>query len=229
MAGLIQGKKCLVIGAGDLMSVKLQLDPGDMVIAVDGGIKYCEQLRINPDLLIGDFDSVSDDYGLLIDEIEEKTPEKVIRLDMLKDDTDMLAALKTGLDNGCQVFHIYAGTGGRLEHTIANIQCLLFLKGRGAEGYLFDEHGMVFVLKNEKQYFSDQMKGFLSLFSMGKEAKGVTIQGLKYPLHDYTMSNDFPIGISNEFIGRESMIQVTDGELIGIVYHPQTVASNSKL
>ena len=78
---------------------------------------------------------------------------------------------------------------------------------------------MIFVMQNEAVHFQKSMEGYLSLFSLGREAKGVTIQGMKYPLEHYTMTNSYPIGISNEFIGEEGMVSVEEGELLGIIQY----------
>ena len=42
----------------------------------------------------------------------------------------------------------------------------------------------------------------------------MTERGLKYSLQDATVNMEFPIGISNEFIGQESMISVKEGMLL---------------
>lgn len=209
----MQGK-CIIIGAGDLTIGEIPVKEEDFVIAVDGGLGYCGILNMEPDIIIGDFDSVSDGEREAIEVLEQKIPERIIRLKPEKDDTDMLAALKLALEKGYTEFRIYAGTGGRFDHTLANIQCLLYLKNHGATGYLVDGTGMILVLQNEVVHFNKNLEGYLSLFALGKEAKGVTIQGMKYTLDNYTMKNDFPIGISNEFIGEESVISVEDGELV---------------
>lgn len=209
----MQGK-CIIIGAGDLTIGEIPVKEEDFVIAVDGGLGYCGILNVEPDIIIGDFDSVSDGEREAIATLEQEIPERIIRLKPEKDDTDMLAALKLALEKGYTEFRIYAGTGGRFDHTLANIQCLLYLKNHGATGYLVDGTGMILVLQNEAVHFNKNLEGYLSLFALGKEAKGVTIQGMKYTLDNYTMKNDFPIGISNEFIGEESVISVEDGELV---------------
>ena len=129
----------------------------------------------------------------------------------------MLYALKYALEQGFREFRIYAATGGRLDHTLANIQCLLYLKNHGAVGYLMDGNGMIMVLKNESVSFQENLEGYLSLFSLREQAEGVTIKGMKYPLQDYVMTNDFPIGISNEFIGEKAEISVRNGELACIL------------
>lgn len=212
--------KCIVIGAGDLTLGELNIGEEDYCIAVDGGLSYCGILGVEPDKIIGDFDSVSDQEKEALSLIRSQAPDRVITLVPEKDDTDMLAALKYGLELGYRDFRIYAGTGGRLDHTLANIQCLLYLKNRDAVGYLMDGTGMILVLQNETVHFRREMEGILSLFSLENKAKGVTIQGMKYPLEGYTMTNDYPIGISNEFIGEPAAISVEEGRLVCMISWP---------
>lgn len=198
---------------------EIALGEEDYVIAVDGGLSYCGILGVEPDKLIGDFDSVSEQEKEAVRALQEEFPELVMELPKEKDDTDMLAALKYGLELGYTDFRIYAGTGGRFDHTLANIQCLLFLKNHGATGYLVDGTGMILVIQNEAVHFQKSLEGYLSLFSLGKEAKGVTIRGMKYTLENCTLTNDYPIGISNEFIGEESTIEVEAGELVCMIQY----------
>ena len=147
----------------------------------------------------------------------QRHTEKICRLPECKDDTDMLAAIKRGLELGYTDFRIYAATGGRFDHTLANIQCLLYLKNHGAVGYLVDGTGMVLVLQNEAVHFRKELEGTMSLFALTKEAKGVNIRGMKYSLENAVITNDFPIGISNEFLGEEAEVSVEDGELVCMI------------
>jgi len=210
--------KCIVIGAGDLTLCEVSAEEGDFVIAVDGGLSYCGLLGLEPHLILGDFDSVSDREAEAIEALERQIPNRIIRLPREKDDTDMLAALKEGLARGYRQFRIYAGMGGRLDHTIANIQCLLYLKNHDATGYLMDGAGMILVIRNETVHFRKGLKGsYLSLFSMVEETRGVTIKGMKYPLKDAVVKNDFPIGISNEFLDTEAAVSVENGVLACII------------
>ncbi len=209
--------KCIIVGAGDLTMGEIGINEEDYCIAVDGGLSYCGILGVEPDIIIGDFDSISEKEEEAIRILKEQVPERIIELPVEKDDTDMLAALKHGLSLGYREFRIYAGTGGRFDHTLANIQCLLYLKNHDATGYLVDGTGMILVLQNESVQFQKGLEGYLSLFSLSKEAKGVTIRGMKYPLEHYTITNDFPIGISNEFIGESATIAVEDGELVCMI------------
>lgn len=209
--------KCILIGAGDLTMGELSVANDDYVIAVDGGLSYCSILNVEPDLILGDFDSVSEQEKLAVEQLKQTVPEKICQLPVCKDDTDMLAAIKKGLELGYTDFRIYAATGGRFDHTLANIQCLLYLKNHGAVGYLVDGMGMVLVLQNESVHFRKDLEGTMSLFALTGEAKGVNIRGMKYPLENAVITNDFPIGISNEFIGEAAEVSVEDGELVCMI------------
>ena len=100
--------------------------------------------------------------------------------------------LSAGAGAGYTDFRIYAATGGRFDHTLANIQCLLYLKNHGAVGYLVDGTGMVLVLQNEAVHFRKELEGTMSLFALTKEVKGVNIRGMKYPLGKCRDHQRFP-------------------------------------
>jgi len=227
---------CIIVAAGDLTVSDIAVGESDYVIACDGGYDYCRVLSVQPDLVIGDFDSMTEESLQDLDASIANNHKKIVKcasnnfLDTFakedcdiiclppeKDDTDTLAAIKIGLQKGYKSFRIYGATGGRLEHTIANIQCLIYLKENDATGYLCDGSGLIFVAKNETIAFQQNMEGYLSLFSMGDEAQGVTIKGLKYTMDNGTLKNSFPIGISNEFIGEKAEVTVQDGTILGII------------
>lgn len=206
-----------MICAGDLTLGEIAVGEEDLVIAVDGGFSYCGLLQVEPDLILGDFDSVSGQEAELLTDLERQIPERVLRLPCEKDDTDTLAALKEGMRRGYRDFRIYAGTGGRLDHTLANIQCLVYLKNRDAVGYLVDGSGMMLVIQNETIRFQEGLEGYLSLFSLVEESRGITLEGLKYPLNNAVIRNEFPIGISNEFTGEAAAVTVEDGTVLCMV------------
>ena len=80
--------KCILIGAGDLTMGELSVTEEDYVIAVDGGLSYCGLLNVEPDLIIGDFDSMSEQEKLAVEQLQQTVPEKICRLPECKDDTD---------------------------------------------------------------------------------------------------------------------------------------------
>lgn len=200
-------KRCVIVGAGEFCEKTWQYEKGDYLIAADGGYEHLRKMRILPDLLIGDMDSIEQECS--------EQDLQIKRLPREKDDTDMLAAIKEGLALECMEFHIYGALGGeRIDHSIANIQCLLYLYNHGAKGVLYGAQDRMELLCNDRICYPSTMTGLLSVFAFSQEAKGVTEQGLKYSIQDAIIRRDFPIGISNEFIGQESMIEVKDGMLL---------------
>lgn len=195
---------CYITGAGSNYGLDFTPSAEDCVIAVDGGLRYLEEAGISPDLIIGDFDTLG------------YCPEgpNVIRLDTRKDDTDTLAALKEGIRMGFSLFHLYGGTGGRIEHTIANLQLLAFLSREGRQGFLHDRDTVLTAITDGAMVLPPREQGFLSVFSHTDRAEGVFLRGLKYELSDAVLTSTFPVGISNEFIGTESSVSVRKGTLL---------------
>lgn len=209
--------KCVIVGAGEFHVSKIPLQEGDLIIAADGGYSYCRRAGVEPDLILGDLDSLDGETGAQVRALGAAHPEKLRVLPVEKDDTDTLAAIKEGLERGYREFWIYAGLGGRLSHTIANIQCLNYLKEHGASGRLMEEEGMVLLIRDETVRFRKERQGYLSLFSLGEQAEGVTIRHMKYELDRATVTDRFPIGVSNEFIGEEGSVTVEHGTLLIIL------------
>ena len=77
------------------------------------------------------------------------------------------------------------------------------------------------VLKNESVQFKKGLEGYLSLFSMTEVSRGVSIRGMKYELENAVIFNDFPVGISNEFVDEESEISVEDGTLVCMISYAE--------
>ena len=96
---------------------------------------------------------------MVMKEIETDDPSRIHRLKPEKDDTDTLAAVREGLERGYRKFYFYGALGGRLDHSIANIQTLLFLKKQGAVGYILTERQLVTVIRNEEITFHTGVEG----------------------------------------------------------------------
>lgn len=192
---------CHIVG-GVENSHSISKTPGDFIIAVDAGYKYLKGVK--PDLVMGDFDSL----GFIPE------GENVISFSETKDDTDTLLAVKEGLKKGYKTFVISGGLGGRLDHTIANIQGLAYLADNGARGYLVGENEWATVIKDSFIEFSEASAGNISVFSLGEMALDVTLEGLKYPLKNTVLTNTFPLGVSNSFTGQKAKISVSRGLLL---------------
>ncbi len=195
--------KCVIFCAAGFDALAQPLEPGDYVLAADGGLRHTQALGLIPDCVLGDFDSLG------------FTPEGANVFPVEKDDTDAMLAARRGLALGFREFVFYGSLNGpRLDHTIANFQTLQFLADRDAVAYLVGTDYMVTVVKNGTIRFSTGKSGTVSVFCLGSDATGVTLRGLYYPLEDGTLTAGFPLGVSNHFTGAEATITVAQGSLL---------------
>ena len=72
----------------------------------------------------------------------------------------------------------------------------------------------VTAVKNAAIVFPADATGIFSVFCMGADAEGVTIQGGKYDAQNVSLSAGFPLGVSNHFIGNAVRISVEKGSLL---------------
>ena len=195
--------RCVIFGAAAFDVLLLPIQKDDLIIAADGGVTHCAQIGLTPDVILGDFDSL----GYI--------PEGAQVFPVEKDDTDVMLAVRYGLDRGFREFVIYGGMDGpRLDHTMANFQTLSYLRKQDARGYLIGKNHISTVIQNETAAFSADASGIVSVFCLGKDASGVTIRGLKYSLENGSLTADFPLGVSNHFVGEEATLSVEHGSLL---------------
>lgn len=200
----MRDKICHIFGAGSFNKNSISLQKDDYIIAADGGYEHLKRLNINPNMILGDFDSLS----------EVPNHPNIKMHPKQKDDTDMMIAVKEGLALGYRLFSIYGGLGGRLDHTIANIQIAAWVAEHGARAFLLGEGMVITAIHNGKHSFDKSEKGVVSIFCNGGEARGVYLKNLKYKLVDATLTSTVPTGVSNEFKGEAATAQVRDGTLI---------------
>lgn len=199
------GKKiCFIFGAGEQKIPKNKFPTPDFIIASDGGYKVLEEYKIVPDLLVGDFDSLS--YVPNCD---------IKKLNVEKDETDTFICINEAIKLGSNEIFLFCCTGGRIDHTFANIQSLIHIAKNNAMGYLIDGDYIITALPVSKPIaFSEKASGMVSIFSADTEVYDVSILGLKYALNGATLTNCFPLGVSNQFIGKKSKIVAQKGILL---------------
>ncbi len=194
---------CIIFCAAGFDRLAAPIEDGDYILAADGGLRHPDALGIAPHGVIGDFDSLG------------FTPRGAEVFPVEKDDTDAMLAARKGLELGYRDFLFYGALDGpRLDHTIANFQTLLFLAERGATGYLIGEHYLVTVVRNGEISFPAHCEGIVSVFCLGADAAGVTIEGLHYGLENGTLTAGFPLGVSNHFTTKRARIAVENGSLL---------------
>lgn len=190
---------CYIVGAAPSCDAFTPKE-GDFVIAADGGLSALAKMGISPDLAVGDFDSSRRPAGV---ECVVHPPEK--------DDTDTALAIREGMARGYRTVALYGCTGGRLDHTLGAIQTALGATRAGARVFLVGDGTVGTVLENGSLTFAPV--GTVTVLSLTDRSVGVTLEGLKYPLKDATLTNDYPLGVSNEGNGTPATVSVKEGAL----------------
>ena len=203
-------KRCVILCAGAITPQEIAwavITPHDYVIAADAGYLHAQNYNIQPNLIVGDFDSSADPGGLEV---------PVERFSSHKDDTDCLLAVRRGLKEGCTHFVILGGLGGRLDHTLANLQTLTFLADHGARGELKGDGSWITLLRQDSISLPQQ-EGYLSVFALGGPCSGVTLTGTEYPLKQAQLTPNFPMGVSNHIVEQTATIGVQQGDLLVMI------------
>lgn len=200
--------RCVIIGGGDcsadFLKEHINLE-NDYIICADSGYDYAVLAGVSPDLLIGDFDSIS------------AIPQNVnrITLPVEKDVTDCVAAYNEGISFGFKEFVLFGGTGGRFEHTFANISLMANSSKSNISFEIIDEKHIFRSVTNSYIKIKCKDNQQISVFAYGNRAFGVTLKGFHYPLWDYTLDPfDGALGTSNDIIEAFGEISVRSGTLI---------------
>jgi len=191
-------KTAYIFGASEIGSVENLVDRNGYIIAADGGLSSVRKLGLTPNIALGDFDSLG-----YVPKGEYKTDIHPIE----KDDTDMGLAVKRAISMGYKRLFLLGGLGGnRPDHTLANLQTLIYSAKNGACAFLTDGRSCFTAISaGQKLCFPENYRGELSVFSAEGISEGVTLKGLKYELENATLSGDFPLGVSNSFIDKSSV------------------------
>ena len=203
-------KKLIIVLNGELSDdlekyKKRLIDNQNFIIACDGGYNNCKKLNIKPDLILGDFDS-----------LQEFEFNNSIKFPKEKDKSDFELAIDYGFEKGFKDFEIWGAIGKRLDHTLFNISLLLRIKKVGGNAIIYHPPYIVFII--DKEYnFGVRNSGFVSLYPLTSEIKGLTIKGMKYELNEKDIYLGSTETLSNEFIGKESFVNFKEGIILVIL------------
>lgn len=209
--------KIWILSGGEIKDYsRIRICEDDIVIAVDAGYKHAENLRITPDYAVGDFDTMSDGNIRGDCRLMKYPPEK--------DDTDTMlsAKLAIGLTENFDIDKIVicGALGGRIDHTIGNIQTLNYIAEKSdTEAEILGDNEIIRIQKcnTKKRYEQDGTYKYFSVLSLSEKSSGITIKGCKYNAENITMTNNFPLGLSNEITEKYAEITLENGRLL-IIY-----------
>ena len=199
---------CYIVGSGDFTARDLKPASEDFVIAADGGYRYLQKAGIKINLLVGDFDS--------LDFMPENI--SIFRFPSEKDDTDMGLAIQKGMELGFEKFALYAGSGTRYDHFFANLQLLTRYCEKGVKIKMVTPDCNIYALMDGEITLKQEKGTVFSVFCMTDSANGLTINNAKYELENASVSNRFPLGVSNEFTGENAFISIKNGVILIFEY-----------
>lgn len=214
-------KRCLIM-TGGIMELPfarayLEKEAFDKVIAVDGGLEAVKALGLEPDMIVGDFDTVKQetlDYYRSKEHIvwDARQPEK--------DETDTELALMQAQAAGCTQIVILGATGGRMDHTLGNIHLLFSCLQKGIEAYILDSQNRIYLIDGEHLFRRSETWGkYISFVPLTEQVKGITLTGFKYPLNLKDIGIGTSLCISNELSAEEGSITLVEGVVIVVESH----------
>lgn len=185
-----------------------------LLIAADSGMDFFYRNGIQPDVIVGDFDSVKPD---VLAYYKNQPKIEFCELNPIKDDTDTEFAIRLAIARGAEKITILGGTGSRLDHVMGNIELL----GIGLEYKvtieLLDAHNRIRMIDRGLTLLkSEQLGTYVSLIPYTSEVEGLSLYGFKYPLTNYCLKGFCSLGVSNEITDEKAVITFDRGILLVI-------------
>lgn len=188
-----------------------QIKP-NYIICTDGGFEIAKALELHPNLIVGDFDSSTN-----FSKSDVPNGIEIVSVPIEKDFTDMELALDLSVKLSPDVINIVGGIGGRLDHTIANIQNLVHFSNENLEINIFDDKNFMTVQYPGTRKYSSTLGHHFSAFAFTESVTGVTYEGAYYPLKNGALQNTLPLGVSNSFIEDSISVTTKTGILIVVL------------
>lgn len=184
--------RCVIISASpeyDTDFIREYIRSDDYIICADGGLNRLISIGIEPDLIVGDFDS-SENFDYF-------KHTEIIRLQVQKDDTDTMHSAQEAVRRGFRNLVFLGATGGRLDHTLANLSVLLYLQNNGASGVISDRYNDVMLLKQGRNVIHGVKGKTISVMPFASFTAELSYKGMYYPMTQKEVRADFPYTISN--------------------------------
>lgn len=186
------------------------------LIAADKGLEFLARVNIEPDVVVGDFDSLSAAGEEYLNGLKNA---KIIRLKPEKDDSDTQSAANYAIDHGALELFILGATGNRFDHLLANLGLLVHGKNRGAKIVIADPYNYAEIVESgtvlEKE---NQFGEYVSFFPLDGDVYGLTLKGFKYPLNGYHLrAADSGLTVSNEISEKCASVEFEKGTLLMIM------------
>lgn len=192
----------------------LKVNRYDCMIAADSGMDFLYRNSLVPNVIAGDFDSVASES---LESFAKKGEVEMLRLNPIKDDTDTEFVIREAIRRGAKEITLLGATGTRLDHVLANVYLLGIGLEEGVSIQLVDKHNRIRMVSDSVEIQKDEQFGsFVSVLPVKGDAKGITLEGVKYPLKDADVACFSSLGVSNEIVEAVAKISVEQGTLLVI-------------
>ena len=184
----------------------------DYIICADGGANHTYNMKIKPNFIIGDLDSVKEEVRIYYKNSDvkfEKFPAK-------KNETDTELCIYLAQKLNATNIDFLGALGGRIDHMIANINLLYYVKMQGIIPRIISDNEEIYIVDNDEVEIYGKKGDVISVIPINGDAKYVTLSNLEYPLENYNMKFYLPLGISNVMIENKCKIKVDEGSLLVI-------------
>jgi len=182
------------------------------VIAADSGFDHAHRLGVKVDLLVGDLDSISPAGLGIAGEIEQHPTDK--------NATDLAIALDAASRRNPKAVIVVGGSGGRIDHFLANAALLTSPDYASLDLTWLPGDAVIHVVRNRIE-LSGSPGDVVSLLPYGGPARGVTTDGLRWPLTNAELAPGTSLGVSNQLIAARATVELIEGVLLTI--QPGTV------
>ncbi|MGL5757170.1 MAG: thiamine diphosphokinase [Paraclostridium sp.] len=210
-------KACILLNGKvkDSEFVKKTIDDNnyEYIICADGGAKHLYDLKIAPDYILGDLDSLEKP---IIDYYKKKGV-KFKKFPQRKNETDTQLCVHLAKDLGVSQIHLIGALGGRIDHTIANINLMYYIKELGISSIIKNSDEEIYIIENGKISINGKKGSTISILPIKGNVNGVTLEKLEYPLDNANINFGNPIGLSNIMKEDSFNVKVDKGSLIIIV------------
>lgn len=189
-----------------------------VVLAADSGAQWLMECGIVPDVLLGDFDSISPS---LLAALQGNGHTRWVRHRPDKDQTDMELCVEEAIRLGATRVSLYAAIGSRIDHTLANLFLLYPFLQADVEAWIVDARNRVTLVGHTARKDGpyrirlERLEGYkVSLIALGNVVSEVTTCGLQYDMRGRDLPFGSTLGVSNEFAADAAEIGFRDGLLM---------------
>ncbi|MGI6777036.1 MAG: thiamine diphosphokinase [Acetivibrionales bacterium] len=195
----------------DYEYMRRYIEKSHYIICTDGAVRHLELLGIKPDVLLGDFDSISSSELMRY----KSSGVPLCKYPAEKDMTDTELAVDFAVDKGYGRIIILGALGTRFDHSLSNIFLLKKMLDRKVEGVIIDEYNEIRLIK-DRITLTREERVMITLLPLSSKVEGITTKGLRYPLFNATIEIGSSWGVSNEFTQDTAEVTIGSGLLLVI-------------